>query len=64
MNEWNLSPLKRGYYSGYSSSNRPGTLQSIVTTVLPLLPSVIFDKYNQNNLGNVENYKLPKKSKK
>lgn len=64
MNEWNLNTLKRGYYTGYSSSNKPGTVQSIFATVLPMLPSIIFDKYNQNNnLGNAENYSLPKKSK-
>lgn len=62
MNEWNLNSLKRGYYSGYSSSNEPGTIQSIFATVLPILPSIIFDKYNQNNLGNAENNGLSKKS--
>ncbi|VVC36103.1 Hypothetical protein CINCED_3A021410 [Cinara cedri] len=62
MNEWNLNPLKRGYYTGYSSSNKPGTMQSIFATVLPILPSVIFDRYNQNNLGNTKNYSLPKKN--
>lgn len=62
MNEWNLNPLKHGYYSGYSSSNQPGTMQSVYATVLPLLPAIIFDKYNQNNLGDTENYSLPKKS--
>lgn len=62
MNEWNLNPLKRGYYTGYSSSNRPGTIQSTFATVLPILPSVIFGRYNQNNLGNSKNYSLPKKS--
>lgn len=51
MNEWNLNPLKRGYHTGYSSSNRPGTIQSVFATVLQMLPSVIFDKYNKNNLG-------------
>lgn len=63
MNEWNLNPLKRGYYTGYSSSNQPGTVQSIFATVLPMLPSIIFDKYNQNNLGNDQNNSFPKKSK-
>jgi len=63
MNEWNLNTLKHGYYSGYSSSNQPGIMQSVYATVLPLLPSIIFDKYNQNNLGDTENYSLPKKSK-
>lgn len=62
MNEWNLNPLKRGYYTGYSSSNRPGTIQSLLTTVLPILPLIIFDRYNQKNLGNTKNYSLPKKS--
>lgn len=62
MNEWNLNPLKHGYYSGYSSSNQPGTMQSVYATVLPLLPAIIFDKYNQNNLGDTENYSLPKKN--
>lgn len=62
INEWNLNSLKRGYYTGYSSSNRPGTIQSIVLTVLPMLPSIIFDKYNKNHLGNLENYNLPTKS--
>lgn len=64
MNEWNLNPLKRGYYTGYSSSNQPGTVQSVFTTVLPMLPSIIFDKYNQNNLNNVQNYSFSKKSEK
>lgn len=62
MNEWNLNTLKRGYYTGYSSSNQPGTVQSVFATILPILPSIIFDKYNQNNLGNTENYSVPKKS--
>jgi hypothetical protein len=63
MTEWNLNPLKRGYYTGYSSSNQPGTMQSIFATVLPMLPSIIFDKYNQNNLGDAEiTHSLPKKS--
>jgi len=61
-NEWNLNPLKRGYYTGYSSSNRPGTIQSTFATVLPMLPSIIFDKYNNNNLGDAKIYSLPKKS--
>lgn len=63
MSEWNLNPLKRGYYSGYSSSNQPGTIQSIFVTVLPILPTIIFDKYNTNNLGNTENYGISKNSK-
>lgn len=62
MNEWNLNPLKRGYYSGYSSSNEPGIMQTTLATALPLLPLIIFDKYNHNNLGNTENYGLSKKS--
>lgn len=62
MNEWNLNTLKRGYYSGYSSSNQPGTLQSTFATVLPMLPSIIFDNHNQNNIGDV-NYKLQRNSK-
>lgn len=62
MNEWNLNSLKHGYYSGYSSSNQPGTMQSVYATVLPVLPSIIYDKYNQNNLGDTENHSLPKKS--
>lgn len=63
MNEWNLNPLKRGYYTGYSSSNRPGTIQSTFATVLPILPSIIFEKYNKYNLEDTENYSLPKQSK-
>lgn len=61
-NEWNLNPLKRGYHTGYSSSNRPGTVQSIFATVLSILPLIIFDKYNQNNIGVANNSSLPTKS--
>lgn len=63
MNKWDLSPLKRGYYAGYSSSNRPGTMQSAFATVLPMLPQVIFDKCSKNDLARAEMFSSPKESK-
>lgn len=61
-NEWNLNTLKRGYYKGYSSSNRPGTLQSTFVTVLSILPLIIFENHSQKNLDGAVNHKLPKHS--
>ncbi|XP_050420959.1 heme peroxidase 2 [Adelges cooleyi] len=60
VNEWNLIPLKRGYYTQYSSAIRPGVLQSIFATVLPILPAIIFDKNQQKNLGGTTNNNLSK----